>query len=54
MIPFPKTTKQDVSNEKMQEIYALLKTPYKVGPIMKIAGKLCDSPTVWNVLSNSK
>ena len=47
MIPFSKTKTQRVANETMQEIYDLLKTPYKIGPVMKISGKLCDSPTVF-------
>lgn len=47
MIPFKKTTIKNVEQETMQKIYDILKTPYKVGAVMKFEDKMCDSPTVF-------
>lgn len=48
MIPFSKDKFKNLpSNEIMQNIYNSLKTPYKYGAVVKIDGKLCDSPSVF-------
>ncbi|MBQ7880052.1 MAG: family 43 glycosylhydrolase [Clostridia bacterium] len=36
-----------IEQNKMQEIYERLKTPYKIGPIIKMDGRLVDSPSVF-------
>ena len=47
MIPFDVLKGKTVSAERMNETYEMLKTPYKYGAVMKIDGKMCDSPTVY-------
>ena len=47
MIPFDVLKGKTVSAERMNETYEMLKTPYKYGAVMKINGKMCDSPTVY-------
>ena len=39
-----------VSKEKMQEVYERLKTPVKLGAVIKEEnGVLCDSPTIFSI-----
>ena len=47
MIPFKATQNKSVSPQKMQDIYNRIKTPVKLGAVMKSPDDLCDSPTVF-------
>ena len=47
MISFKKTEKREVENAEMQRVYNLIKTPVKVGAILKFEEDLCDSPSVF-------
>lgn len=47
MIPFIDNNYEFVSQNEMQNIYNMLKTPYKKGAVMKFSEELCDSPTVF-------
>ena len=50
MIPFSKTNFPDtVSEEKMQKIYGMLKTPYKYGAVCRRDGEYTDSPSVFRL-----
>lgn len=46
MIPFVYGEKT-VTQEEMERIYQAIKTPYKVGPVVKFETELCDSPAVF-------
>ena len=47
MIEFHKGLDKEISAQQMEDIYALLKTPYKHGAVIKVDGKMCDSPSVY-------
>lgn len=47
MIPFVKSRKEEVSAAEMQEIYQKLRTPKKLGAVMKWEKDMTDSPTVF-------
>lgn len=47
MIPFKKTENRTVAQEDMERVYEMLKTPKKVGPVIKWEDYLTDSPTVF-------
>ena len=47
MIPFNKITMPPVTAAEMQDIYERIKTPYKLGAVMKMDGRLTDSPSVF-------
>ncbi len=47
MIPFNEISRPLVTKEEMAEIYEAVRTPYKVGAVMKMDGRLTDSPSVF-------
>ena len=47
MLEFNKGSNKEISSKLMEDIYELIKTPYKYGSVIKIDGKMCDSPTVY-------
>ena len=40
MIEFHKGLDKEVTAQQMEDIYALLKTPYKYGAVVKVDGKM--------------
>lgn len=42
-----KAMKLTVSEQEMHEVWEMLRTPYKYGAVMKLDGRLCDSPSVF-------
>ena len=47
MIEFSKRQEKEITVQQMEDIYAMLKTPYKYGAVIKVDGKMCDSPSVY-------
>ncbi len=47
MIEFKKSTLKPVTETEMQEIYEKIKTPKKLGAVIRLDGHLTDSPTVF-------
>ena len=47
MIPFKKSEKQLVSDAEMQQIYEQIKTPVKLGAVVKWENDFTDSPGVF-------
>lgn len=47
MVEFKNSTKAAVTEEEMQRVYEKIKTPHKLGAVMKLDGRFTDSPTVF-------
>ena len=47
MTEFYQGLDKEISSQQMEDIDALLKTPYKYGAVIKVEGKMCDSPSVY-------
>ena len=50
MIPFKQSGSLGVTADEMKEIYEKIKTPKKLGPVLKWEKEFTDSATVFQIL----